>query len=150
MAGPDAVDPGPVPTLFVAVTMNVYVVPLLSPVTVQLSGPDDQVQVWLPPPEAVTVYPVIAAPPFDPGADHDTVTCASPGVAVVIVGEPGTEADATGVTEEDAADAGPVPTALVAVTVNVYAVPLVSPLTVHVSGPVDHVHVFPSGLEVTV
>jgi hypothetical protein len=38
--------------------------------------------------------------------------------------------NAAGVTEFDAPDAGPVPTALVAVTVNVYAVPLVSPLTV--------------------
>ena len=37
---------------------------------------------------------------------------------------------AAGVTAFDAAEAGPVPTALVAVTVNVYAVPLVSPLTV--------------------
>ena len=38
-------------------------------------------------------------------------------------------AAAAGVTGFDAADAGPVPTALVADTVNVYAVPLVSPVT---------------------
>jgi hypothetical protein len=37
---------------------------------------------------------------------------------------------AAGVTAADGDDAGPVPTALVAVTVNVYAVPLVSPDTV--------------------
>src|SRR5688572_24538798 len=37
---------------------------------------------------------------------------------------------AVGVTGADAADAGPVPMALVAVTVNVYAVPLVRPVTV--------------------
>ena len=37
---------------------------------------------------------------------------------------------AAGVTAADAAEAGPVPTALVAVTVKVYAVPLVSPVTV--------------------
>jgi hypothetical protein len=37
---------------------------------------------------------------------------------------------AEGVTVFDAAEAGPVPIALVAVTVNVYAVPLVSPVTV--------------------
>ena len=37
---------------------------------------------------------------------------------------------AAGVTEFDAAEAGPVPTALVADTVNVYAVPFVNPLTV--------------------
>ncbi|MBK6602781.1 MAG: hypothetical protein IPG28_14835 [Betaproteobacteria bacterium] len=50
-----------------------------------------------------------------------------PRVAVTAVGAPGTVA---GVTAADAADAGPVPTALVAVTVNVYAVPLVRPDTV--------------------
>ncbi|MBK7743707.1 MAG: hypothetical protein IPI40_08510 [Betaproteobacteria bacterium] len=50
-----------------------------------------------------------------------------PRVAVTAVGAPGTVA---GVTAADAADAGPVPTALVAVTVNVYAVPLARPDTV--------------------
>ena len=39
---------------------------------------------------------------------------------------------AAGVTEFDAADTGPVPTAFVADTLNVYAVPLVNPLTVAV------------------
>jgi len=39
---------------------------------------------------------------------------------------------AVGVTVFDAAEAGPVPTALVADTLNVYAVPLVSPVTVAV------------------
>ena len=37
---------------------------------------------------------------------------------------------ATGVTELDAADGGPVPIEFVAVTTNVYAVPFVNPLTV--------------------
>jgi hypothetical protein len=50
-----------------------------------------------------------------------------PRVAVTAVGAPGTVA---GVTAADAADAGPLPTALVAVTVNVYAVPLARPITV--------------------
>jgi hypothetical protein len=39
---------------------------------------------------------------------------------------------ADGVTAFEAADAGPVPAALVAVTLNVYAVPFVRPLTVAV------------------
>src|SRR5436190_2132302 len=39
---------------------------------------------------------------------------------------------AVGVTELEAAESGPVPTALVAETLNVYAVPLVSPVTVRV------------------
>ena len=54
-----------------------------------------------------------------------TVACALPAVAVTAVGASGT---APGVTLFDGADGGPVPIALVAVTVNVYAVPLVSPV----------------------
>jgi hypothetical protein len=47
-----------------------------------------------------------------------------------------TTGTATGVTELDAADAVDVPLALVAVTVNVYAVPLVNPETVIGLAPV--------------
>ena len=43
------------------------------------------------------------------------------------VGAPGTD---NGVTDGEAADGGPAPAAFVAVTVNVYAVPFVSPSTV--------------------
>jgi hypothetical protein len=51
----------------------------------------------------------------------------------VIVGAPGTVAicGATGVTAFDATEEAPVPTAFVAVTVNEYATPLVSPVTKH-------------------
>ena len=42
------------------------------------------------------------------------------------------QAVAVGVTAFEAADAGPVPTALVAATLNVYAVPLVRPVTLAV------------------
>jgi hypothetical protein len=76
---------------------------------------------------ARTVYDVIAAPPFEDGADHVTVADASPAVADTAVGAPGTVA---GTTVFDGADAGPGPALLAAVTVNVYAVPLVRPLTV--------------------
>ena len=71
----------------------------------------------------------MAAPPFEAGAVQLTVACASPAVAMTLVGAPGTVA---GVTAADGADAGPVPTTLAAVTVKVYAVPLVSPVTVAV------------------
>ena len=60
------------------------------------------------------------------GAVKLTVALLFPAVAVPIVGAPGTVA---GVTLLEAADAAPVPTPLVAVTVKVYAVPLVSPFT---------------------
>jgi hypothetical protein len=49
-----------------------------------------------------------------------------PATAFTLVGAPGTAE----VTAVDGAEAGPAPTALVAVTVNVYAVPLISPDTI--------------------
>jgi hypothetical protein len=70
---------------------------------------------------------VIVEPPLDEGAVKATETLALPAVAVPIVGAPGTVA---GVAEFEAEDGAPVPTALVAVTVQVTGVPLVSPVTV--------------------
>jgi hypothetical protein len=66
-------------------------------------------------------------PPFD-GAVQLTIAEALPALAVTPVGAAGALADA-GVTEFDAAERGPVPTAFVAETLNVYAVPFVSPVT---------------------
>ncbi len=55
-----------------------------------------------------------------------------------------------GVTAFDGVDAGPVPTPLVAITVKVYAVPLVSPVTViDVHGAVQLALTLP-GLDVAV
>ena len=87
--------------------------PFVSPVTV--IGLAVPVPV-LPPVLEVTVYNVIALPPFDAGAVKLTVACVLPLVAVPIVGAPGVVA---GVTLLEAADAGPVPITFVAVTVNV-------------------------------
>ena len=53
-----------------------------------------------------------------------------------------------GVTAEDAVDAAPVPAALVAVTVKVYGVPLVRPVTTN--GLATPLAVAPPGLAVTV
>ena len=69
----------------------------------------------------------MALPPLAAGAVQLTVADALPRLAVTPVGASGT---ATGVTAFDDADAGPVPALLVAVTVKVYGVPLVSPVTV--------------------
>nr|WP_229708421.1 hypothetical protein [Knoellia flava] len=63
---------GEVPIALVAVTVNVYAVPLLSPMTVQARAPV-VVQV-LPPGLEVTVYPVTEEPPVEAGAVHDTTT----------------------------------------------------------------------------
>jgi hypothetical protein len=79
------------------------------------------------------------------GAVKLTVAVPFPTVAVPIVGAPGTVA---GVTLLEAADAAPVPTPLVAVTVKVYGVPLVNPLTVRGLVPPDAVWL--PGLDVTV
>ncbi len=66
----------------------------------------------------------------------------APGLAKVIVCVP------CGATEFDAAEAGLVPALLVAVTVKVYAVPFVRPVTV--IGEPEPVAVYPPGDEVTV
>jgi hypothetical protein len=69
------------------------------------------------------------------------------GVAVTFAGAPGTVA---GVVAFDAVDGTPVPALLVAVTVNVYAVPLANPVTVAVVVEPGTVAVAPPGEAVTV
>jgi hypothetical protein len=88
----------------------------------------------------------MALPPSEPGAVHDTDTEPLPAVPDTPVGAPG---GPVGVTAVDGADGTPVPLVLVAVTVKVYAVPLVRPLTVQVVAPVV-VQVRAPGDEVTV
>jgi hypothetical protein len=90
---------------------------------------------------------VIAEPPVDAGAVHVTVAWPLPAVALTFVGAPGTP---VGVTEEEALDAVLVPRAFVAVTVNVYAVPFVSPVTVALVVEPLTVAVSPPGDDVTV
>jgi hypothetical protein len=111
----DGAEAGPVPTAFVAVTVNVYLTPFVKPVTVNgLAAP----VAVSPPGDAVTVYEVIADPPFDAGALNVTVAWPFPAVAAPALGAPGTVGGTDGVTVFDGADAGPVPTLFVAVTVN--------------------------------
>ena len=69
-----------------------------------------------PPGLDVTVYPVMAEPPFDIGADQITIAAFAPGVANTPVGAPGT---VEGVTAAEAADAALVPLAFLATTLNV-------------------------------
>ena len=88
----EATDTDPVPAEFVAFTVNVYDVPFARPVTViGLALPE---AVW--PPDDVTVYEVIDAPPFDEGAVNETVACAFPAVTETLEGAPGTFTIATG------------------------------------------------------
>jgi hypothetical protein len=91
---------------------------------------------------------VIALPPLLADAVNVTVAEAFPAVATAFVGESGSVA---GVTLFDAAEAALDPSAFVATTVNVYAVPLVSPVIACV---VDVVPALlstpPAGFDVTV
>ena len=122
----DALEAVPGPIALVALTVKVYAVPLVSPVTV--IGDEGPVA-RRPPGEDVTVYPVIADPPVFVGAVKLTVAVPLlPVVTATPVGAPGsvggvtggvTGASAAGVTAEDAAEAVPVPMAFVAATVNV-------------------------------
>jgi hypothetical protein len=89
---------------------------------------------------------VIADPPVFVGAVKLTVALPLLPVALIPVGMPG--AVTAGVTDDDAVEAVPVPTELVATTVKVYAVPLVRPVTV--IGEDVPVAVMPPGEEVTV
>ena len=79
------------------------------------------------------------------GAFQLTKAVPSPAVPVTPVGLSGTPA---GVTVLEGFEARPGPAPLVAVTVNVYAWPFVSPETVQLVAPVV-AHVFPSGALVT-
>ena len=72
----------------------------------------------------MTVYEVTEPP------SAVQLTVAAPGPAVAAVTPVGAAGPCVGVTALEGADNGPVPCALVADTSKVYAVPLVSPLTV--------------------
>ena len=89
----DAAEPVLAPTAFVAVTVNVYMSPLVKPVTtIGLPAPDT---VCPPLPGvvvsvAVTVYPVMTEPPSLAGGMNATDTCPLPDLADTPVGAPGT------------------------------------------------------------
>jgi len=106
-----AADALPVPLMFVAVTVNVYEVPLVRPLTVQVSTPNAVQNAF--PGLAVTVYRVIAERPSLAGAFHETTALLAPNVATTAVGASGTVVRTT-VTESEAAL---VPALLTATTV---------------------------------
>ena len=90
---------------------------------------------------------MIADPPLDAGAVHDTVACPLPGTADTPVGVPGGPAAVTGA---EAVDCGPTPAAFVALTVNVYAVPPTNPVTASDLADAAAAAVAPPGNTVTV
>ena len=72
------------------------------------------------PPSVEYRYEVTALPPSERGAVHERFTRPSPGEAVKFCGADGV---VSGTADTAGEDAGPVPTALAAVTVIVYSVP---------------------------
>jgi hypothetical protein len=96
---------------------------------------------------AVTVYPVTGVPPVLEGAVHViTELLFAFDVAVTPVGAPGA---AAGSTLADASDSAEAPDPFVAVTLKVYEVPFVRPVTAHANSPVVTQVLFP-GVDVTV
>lgn len=122
----EGADEAEFPALFTATTVKVRAVPFARPLNVAVRTLPT---VWAEPEEGVTIYPVMAAPPFDEGADHVTTADSLPGVADTSLGA---VAVVAGVTEAEAEDAAEFPTLLIALTVNVRAVPLVRSLNVAV------------------
>src|SRR5215472_11007985 len=90
----EAADAAPDPAQLLAVTVNVYAVPFVRPPTVAFSAAPPTLADW-PPGDAVTVYPLTAAPPFEDGALQLTVACPFPATADAPVGAPGTVAGTT-------------------------------------------------------
>jgi hypothetical protein len=100
---------------------------------------------------AVAMYSVMGAPPLFTGGSHVTVSFLDPAVAVTLVGASGSP---TTVTAADGADAVDVPTALVAVAVNVYDVRGVRPVKLHSRRnggmePTGSVQIWVAGWDVT-
>jgi hypothetical protein len=108
----DGLEAADVPIAFVATAVKVYVVPFVKPVTV--SGLAVPVALRFPG-LLVTVNEVMGEPPLL-FAVNATEAEALPDVTEVMVGALGTVAILTAL---DAAEAGPAPWALLAVTVNV-------------------------------
>lgn len=133
------------PETFEALTLNRYDVPFTKPVTVHVV--DEIVEQVAPSGNEVTVYPPITAPPSLLGTVQETTD--RPSAPVVAITSVGAEATDEGVIATDAADAPLVPAAFVAVTVNVYLMPLVRPVTVQDNARVE-MHTNPPGEDVTV
>lgn len=123
----DQPDQPDVPTAFDAFTLNLYEVPAVSPVTVTVPEPDWETVPVIPPNSEVAKYCVIDEPPLDTGAVKATVTEVDPvTVTAPMAGAPGANA---GTIEPDSPDAAEVPTAFLAVTLNLYEVPVVNRVT---------------------
>ena len=133
---PDEPEKALEPTALMAAKLKVYTSPSVSPVTVHIVDVlvCDPGHTLLPGVEVVmlassTVKPVIGRPPVDDGAFQLTVADSKPLASLRAEGTPGA---VTSVTLAEEPENAPVPAALMAATLKVYASPRVSPDAAHV------------------
>ncbi len=110
-------DEGPEPLPLVALTLHVYDLPFVSPVTVIGDEPPGTLALAAPPFDEThfVVNPVIAEPPSD-GATNDTTIRPAPPTTVGAAGADGSEPSTTAA---DCTEAGPSPLTFDAKTVHV-------------------------------
>jgi len=143
----EAVEAGLSPVPLVAITVQVYVFAFVSVVTVSGEVAPEAVRVVPPSLEVqVTVKPVMALPPL-PFAVKATIAAFVPRVTPVNDGAAGTVPARS---ELEAEEAELVPMPFVAVTVQVYVLPLVRVVTVIGELPPVAVRVVPPSLDVQV
>jgi hypothetical protein len=112
----DASDGGLVPTEFVAVTVHVYVLPFVKPLTVMGEALPLLLPVAPPLLDAHEAVNDVMGLPLSAPAENATVTDPLPRVTFVMVGESGT---AAGIAGSEGSDAPLVPRPFVAVAVHV-------------------------------
>jgi hypothetical protein len=130
------------PAALFALTVKVYVVPPVNPDT---TTGDAEPELTIVPGDDVTVYEVISDPPSKAGAVNATDACSMPAVATALVGAPGRVYGFVGLLLTLGALT---PVLFVAVTLIVYSVPFVSPVSVN--GEADPLTVKLPGLAATV
>jgi hypothetical protein len=131
------------PISFVAITVNVYAVPLVNPEITHEVALAASLHVN-PPGDEVTVKPVSTAPPSLRGAVKETV--AAPAVVTEAVTDVGALGTVAGTATLDAADAAEVNRPLFAVALNVYGVPFVNPVTTQLVALEEAWHGVPTAL----
>jgi hypothetical protein len=136
----DAEEATELPVAFIARTVNVTGVPLVRPVTESDNTLPTVTGLPPLPTDGVTLYPVIAEPPFKAGAVQETIAEFIPASAETPVGWDGWDA-LSEIGEEKSEYIEFIPLAFVALTINETNVPLVRPVT-------EAVRTFPTITEV--
>jgi hypothetical protein len=144
VAARDAVDASEENSAFSATTVNVYSVPFVNPVILQVNGFGNGAVISQEPPagDEVMVYLVGADSALFAGAVNETLAAPFEAVAITLLGASGL---ASGLTAADGADEVLVPVAFVAVVVKVYELLLESGEIVQLSAGAKTVQLAPPG-----